>query len=102
MTSKWAAAAMSLTVAYFAYHAFAGEQGLGTWTDKQVELAEKKAILERLEQENVALQKDIARLTPGQIDPDLVEYLARRDLGFVFPGELVLVDRAVKNADLHN
>jgi len=26
MTSKWAAGAMSLTIAYFAYHAFAGEQ----------------------------------------------------------------------------
>ena len=102
MTSKWAAGAMSLTVAYFAYHAFAGEQGLGQWTDKQSELAEKKAVLASLEAENAALQKDIARLTPGQIDPDLVEYLARRDLGFVYPGELVLVDRAVKNAEMHN
>ena len=101
MTSKWAAGAMSLTIAYFAYHAFAGEQGLGQWTDKQTELAKKRAILKALEVENAALQKDIARLTPGQIDPDLVEYLARRDLGFVYPGELVLVDRAVRNADTH-
>lgn len=101
MTSKWAAGAMSLTIAYFAYHAFAGEQGLGRWTDKQTELAEKRAILEQLETQNAALQKDIARLTPGQIDPDLVEYLARRDLGFVYPGELVLVDRAVTDADTH-
>ena len=101
MTSKWAAGAMSLTIAYFAYHAFAGEQGLGRWTDKQTELAEKGAILEQLETQNAALQKDIARLTPGQIDPDLVEYLARRDLGFVYPGELVLVDRAVTDADTH-
>jgi len=102
MTSKWAAGAMSLTIAYFAYHAFAGEQGLGKWTDKQTELADKKAALAALEGKNVALQKDIARLTPGQIDPDLVEYLARRDLGFVYPGELVLVDRNVKNAEMHN
>ena len=102
MTSKWAAGAMSLTIAYFAYHAFAGEQGLGKWTDKQTELADKKAELEALEAKNAALQKDIARLTPGQIDPDLVEYLARRDLGFVYPGELVLVDRAVKDAEMHN
>ncbi len=102
MTSKWAAGAMSLTIAYFAYHAFAGEQGLGTWTDKQVELAKKQAHLAMLEAENAALQKDIARLTPGQIDLDLVEYLARRDLGFVYPGELVLVDRAVKDAKMHN
>ena len=101
MTSKWAAGAMSLTIAYFAYHAFAGEQGLGKWTDKQTELADKRAVLEALEAENAALQKDIARLTPGQIDPDLVEYLARRDLGFVYPGELVLVDRAAGDADTH-
>ncbi len=102
MTSKWAAGAMSLTVAYFAYHAFAGQQGLGAWSDKQTELADKRAILARLDAENAALQKDIARLTPGQVDPDLVEFLARRDLGFVYPGELVLFDRAVKDADMHN
>lgn len=101
MTSKWAAGAMTLIIAYFAYHAFAGEQGLGRWTDKQTELAEKRALLEAIEAQNAALQKDIARLTPGQIDPDLVEYLARRDLGFVYPGELVLVDRAVRDADMH-
>jgi cell division protein FtsB len=52
MTSKWAAGAMSLTVAYFAYHAFAGEQGLGKWTDMQSQLAEKQAILAELEAEN--------------------------------------------------
>ena len=102
MTSKWAAGAMSLTVAYFAYHAFAGQQGLGAWSDKQAELAEKKAVLAKLEAENAALQKDIARLIPGQVDPDLVEFLARRDLGFVYPGELVLFDRAVKDAEMHN
>lgn len=102
MTSKWVAGVMSLTIAYFAYHAFAGEQGLGVWTDKQTELAEKKAVLEALQRENVALQKDIARLTPGQVDSDLVEYLARRDLGFVYPHELVLIDRAVTDAEMHN
>lgn len=102
MTSKWAAGVMSLTVAYFAYHAFAGEQGLGAWTDKQAVLAKKRAVLAALETKNVALQKDIARLTPGQVDPDLVEFLARRDLGFVYPGELILVDRAVNDANLHN
>ena len=102
MTSKWAASAMSLTVAYFAYHAFAGEQGLGQWTDKQTELAEKKQVLVALEAGNAALQKDIARLIPGQVDPDLVEFLARRDLGFVYPGELVLFDSANKNAKMHN
>ena len=101
MTSRWAAAAMSLATAYFAYHAFAGEQGLGKWTDLQTELADKKAQLAALEAENAALQKDIARLTPGQVDADLIEVLARRELGFAYPDELIIVDRAVKNAELH-
>ncbi|MEM8616197.1 MAG: septum formation initiator family protein [Pseudomonadota bacterium] len=101
MTSKWAAGAMSLATAYFAYHALAGEQGLGKWTDMQGKLAEKKAALAVLEAENAALQKDIARLTPGQVDPDLIEVLARRDLGLVYPDEIILVDRAVNNAKPH-
>jgi cell division protein FtsB len=92
MTSKWAAGAMSLTVAYFAYHALAGEQGLGQWTDMQAKLTAKKAELAMLQAENAALQNDIARLKPGQVDPDLVEYLARSELNFVYPDELVIVD----------
>jgi len=101
MTSRWAAGALSLATAYFAYHAFAGEQGLGKWTDMQTRLAEKRAVLSVLEAENAALQKDIARLTPGQVDPDLIEVLARRELGFVYPGELVLTDRQAGAAKMH-
>lgn len=101
MTSRWAAAAMTLATAYFAYHALAGDQGLGKWTDMQTKLAEKKAELALIQAENAALQKDIARLTPGQVDPDIIEVLARSELGFVYPNELILVDRAVKPANPH-
>ncbi len=90
MTSKWAAACLSLAVIYFAFHALVGEQGLGKWSDLQLELKEKKTDLAQVQAENAALQKDIARLTPGQVDPDLVEMLARAELGFVYPEELIL------------
>ena len=92
---------MSLTVAYFAYHAFAGEQGLGNWTDKQSELETLKTKLAALEAQNAALQNDIARLTPGQIDPDLVEYLARHKLGFVYADELILLRDGSMHAEMH-
>lgn len=101
MTSRWAAGTLSIAAMYFAYHAFAGDQGLGKWTDMQSQLADKKAVLELLEAENAALQKDIARLTPGQVDPDLVEVFARRDLGFVYPSEMVLTDHQAATAKLH-
>ena len=99
MTSNWAAGAMALATAYFAYHAFAGEQGLGKWTDMQARLADKKAVLKTLQAENAALRKDIARLMPGQVDLDLVEALARQELGFAYPDELIMIDRRESSAN---
>ena len=59
MTPKYAAAALSALIAYFAYHAFAGEQGLGRWSDLQEELAAKQAQLEAIQAANDALRRDI-------------------------------------------
>ena len=101
MISRWAAGVLTLTVLYFAYHAFAGEQGLGSWSDMQAEISDKKKVLRALEQENAALQKDIAMLSPQTADPDLIETLARSELGFVYPEELILIDRTATNADVH-
>ena len=94
MAPKYVAASLSALTAYFAYHAFAGEQGLGHWSDLQARLADKQAELSTLQSANDALRADIARLTPGTVDPDLVELLAREDLGFVYPDELVLITDA--------
>jgi cell division protein FtsB len=91
MTSRFAATILSLLVLYFAYHAFAGEQGLGSWTDTQIELADKQKELRALEAEIALLRSDIARLTPGSVDPDFVEALARDKLAFVYPNEVVLI-----------
>lgn len=91
MAPKYVAASLSALTAYFAYHAFAGEQGLGQWSDLQARLADKEAELVSLRSANDALRADIARLTPGTVDPDLVELLAREDLGFVYPDEVILM-----------
>ncbi len=92
MDSRLAGFGLSLLVLYFAYHAFAGESGLGRWSDMQVEISEKEKILDDLEAEILHLKRDIARLTPGSIDPDFIEELAREKLAFVYPGEFILVD----------
>ncbi|WP_084418873.1 FtsB family cell division protein [Henriciella litoralis] len=91
MAPKYAAAGLTALTAYFAYHAFAGPQGLGQWTDMQAQLADRKTELARVQAANDLLRIDIARLTPGTVDPDLVEVLARDDLGFVYPTEIVVI-----------
>ena len=91
MTSRLEALGLCLVILYFAYHAFAGEKGLGRWTDAQIELQDRKAELAAINSEIERLQTDIRRLTPGSVDPDYVEALARQKLAFVYPDEVVLL-----------
>jgi len=91
MAPKYAAASMCALTAYFAYHAFAGEKGLGHWSDMQATLAAKEVELAEIRTANDQLRTDIGRLTPGTVDPDLVEVLAREDLGFVYPDEIIVM-----------
>jgi cell division protein FtsB len=94
MAPKYAAIGMAVLVAYFAYHAFAGEQGLGKWSDMQAELSDKQAELIEIQDANDALKRDIARLTPGRVDKDLVEMLARENLELVYPDELIIINHS--------
>ena len=91
MVSRLEALGLSLLVLYFAYHAFAGEKGLGRWSDAQLELEDRKADLAKIEADVSRLRTDIRRLTPGSVDPDFVEALARDKLAFVYPNEIVLM-----------
>jgi len=90
MTSKLASGLLSAIILYFAVHTFAGEQGLGEWSDRQVRAEELSAELTALNDEIASLERDIQRLTPGSIDPDFVEALAREKLAFVRPDEIVI------------
>jgi cell division protein FtsB len=99
MVTRLEALGLSLLVLYFAYHAFAGKQGLGSWSDAQIELEDRKSELRELEKDISRLKTDIARLTPGSVDPDLVESLAREKLAFVYPDEIVLLAPAKSPAN---
>lgn len=95
MTSRLSALGLCALMLYFAFHAFAGEGGLGTYSDMQADLAEKRARLAELEREIALMEADILRLTPGSVDPDYIEALARERLAFVYPGELILVEESL-------
>ncbi len=92
MTSRIAGFALSALILYFAYNAFAGEKGLGHWSDMQSDIVAKQAELEDINAEIARLERDIARLTPGTVDPDYVEALARAKLAFVYPDEIILLE----------
>ena len=91
MAPRLALAALSALILYFAFHAFAGEQGLGAWSDLQSEISDLKTEKARLETLSETLRQDIARLDPVSPDEEFVELLARKRLGYVRPGEWVVV-----------
>lgn len=90
MTSKLAGFALSALILYFAIHTFAGDQGLGEWSAMQSEVSELEAELAAVKDEVARLERNIMRLTPGTVDPDYVEALAREKLKYVRPDEIVL------------
>ncbi len=90
MTSKLAGFALSALILYFAVHTFAGDQGLGEWSEMQNKVSALEAELATVHEEIARLERNIKRLTPGTVDADYVEALAREKLAFVRPDEVIL------------
>jgi cell division protein FtsB len=82
----------SSLIGYFALQSFRGNYGL----DARKGYEEDIARLTRARDELVARRQEFARrvalLRPESIDPDMVEELARRDLGFAGPNDLLLIN----------
>ncbi len=89
MTSRLAGFLLSAVILYFAIHTFSGEQGLSEWSAKQERVAELEVELAKVQADIASLKSDIERLTPGTVDPDFVEALAREKLAFVHPNEII-------------
>ena len=82
---------LGLTVT-FAHHSIYGRHGL----EARQALMERSSLLDfeirSLEAVRSGLERDVALLTPELPDADLVEEIARDELGFAAPGDKVLLD----------
>ena len=84
----------SLLVAYFAYHAMEGDRGIRAWQRLDGEIAEARAVRDRLASERTALDQRVAKLRPGSLDADLLEERARLVLGYM-PADGVILGSPV-------
>ena len=80
-------------LAYFGYHALYGEVGYVAWMEMRAETARLDAELRAVRARNAELEAAIAGLRPERPDPDAVETALRR-LGYIRPGERVIIERA--------
>ena len=79
--------------AYFGYYAIWGTRGAMALADTQAELGVRQEELTELIAQRQRLEHRIALMKPGQVDPDLVEELARGELMNGAPNQVAVPRR---------
>ena len=76
------AACVGIVVAYFAFHAVAGNAGLLAWQDYKASAMPPSPCKPRSSpRRRLPLARQVALLDPRHVDRDLADELVRRDLG---------------------
>lgn len=79
--------------AYFGYYAIWGTRGVLALEDTQAELGVRQEELAQIRDQRQRLQHRIDLMRPGQVDPDLVEELARGELMDGAPNQVAVPRR---------
>jgi cell division protein FtsB len=80
-----------LILTYFGYHALYGLNGLYSKHIVEAQTLELHAKLQVLTAKREALQQEVALLSDGTVEKDMLDEQARRALNLAQPGELVIL-----------
>jgi len=88
--TAWLPALCIGLVAFFGWHAVAGDTGilaLGGYKAEETRLAKEAAVVA---QRKADLERKVTLLNPSKVDPDLADELVRENLGLVREDEFVI------------
>jgi cell division protein FtsB len=80
-----------LIIGYFAFQGYHGNYGLLAQRQFEKETADLTLQRDTLRAERAHWEQRVGLLRSDRLDPDMLDELARRDLGFVLPNDLVLL-----------
>ena len=83
-------AALAFLIVYFGFHAFTGERGLLSSTQRDAALAAKSKELADLRTQRQDLEARALLLRDSSLSADLLEERARSLLGFAHPNDYVI------------
>jgi cell division protein FtsB len=83
-------ATTALVLTYFGYHAVTGAYGLAGRAALEHRAADLETALAAVEAENAGLEHRIALLQPEAVDPDYLDELIRRQLGYAQPNDIIV------------
>jgi cell division protein FtsB len=75
---------------YFAWHAWHGPRGWNYAARLQLELATHEAELSQLQEQKAKLEAKVKLIRPESVDADVLDELARSELGWVGRDDLVI------------
>jgi cell division protein FtsB len=87
----WVALVALSLAAYFGYHAVDGSRGLFAWREIAADLEARRQELDGLRAERRRLEQKVTRLRHDSLDPDLIDELARKELSFVEPLDVIIL-----------
>jgi len=88
---SWVVGACLFVIAYFAMHAFQGNNGLSALKELDVQRSALEGEAYTLKQRRLTLEARVAKMNNAALDPDLLEELVRKKLGFTHPDEVVVL-----------
>lgn len=87
----WGTVAWLFLIAYFAVHAFQGDSSLAALKELDLQHVSLKAEAQSVLSERQALEMKVSKMGGSEIDPDMLEELVRKNLGFTHPDEVVVL-----------
>ena len=81
----------ALFLSYFGYHALYGGNGLYSKHVVEAQMKELQAKHDGVAARRAALQQQVALLSDGTVEKDMLDEQARRALNMAQPGELVIL-----------
>jgi cell division protein FtsB len=87
----WVALLGLSLAAYFGYHAVSGSRGRVAWQRVSVALEASQQELQAVRAERAALEGRVVRLRRDSLDPDLIDELARKELSFARPLDVIIL-----------
>ena len=80
---------LSLVLFYFAFHLVTGERGLLAYVKLKGEIENKKHELSQIQEEKERLANKVVNIRDESLDLDLLEEVARKDLGYAKEDEII-------------
>lgn len=82
---------MFLLIIYFTYHSISGERGVMAYIKLKKQLVIRSEMLLELQTQRKKLDASVKLINPKTLDKDMVDELARRELGLIGKDEVMVI-----------